>query len=86
VTVVAASTANPHKLRQIAEFGAEVRLDGEDIEDARMLRARSRRRKAPTWLRTAWTWRPARAPPRSGSSLSETIQNSMSWSWPHYEH
>jgi len=37
VTVVAASTANPLKLRQIAAFGAEVRLEGEDIEDARRL-------------------------------------------------
>ena len=37
VTVVAARTANPLKLRQIAALGAEVRLDGEDIEDARLL-------------------------------------------------
>jgi threonine dehydratase len=37
VTVVAARTANPLKLRQIAAFGADVRLDGEDIEDARLL-------------------------------------------------
>jgi threonine dehydratase len=37
VTVVAARTANPMKLRQIADFGGEVRLDGEDIEDARLL-------------------------------------------------
>ena len=37
VTVVAARTANPLKLRQIAAYGAEVRLDGEDIEDARLL-------------------------------------------------
>jgi threonine dehydratase len=37
VTVVAARTANPLKLRQIAAFGADVRLDGEDIEDARGL-------------------------------------------------
>ena len=37
VTVVAARTANPLKLRQIAACGAEVRLDGEDIEDARLL-------------------------------------------------
>ena len=35
VTVVAARTANPLKLRQIAALGADVRLDGEDIEDAR---------------------------------------------------
>ena len=34
VTVVAARTANPLKLRQIAAFGADLRLDGEDIEDA----------------------------------------------------
>ena len=37
VTVVAARTANPLKLRQIAASGAEVRLEGEDIEDARLL-------------------------------------------------
>lgn len=37
VTVVAARTANPLKLRQIAAFGAIVRLEGEDIEDARLL-------------------------------------------------
>ena len=37
VTVVAASTANPLKLRQIAAFGAAVRLEGEDIEDARLI-------------------------------------------------
>ena len=34
---MAARTANPLKLRQIAAFGADVRLDGEDIEDARLL-------------------------------------------------
>jgi threonine dehydratase len=34
VTVVAARTANPLKLRQIAAFGADLRLDGDDIEDA----------------------------------------------------
>ena len=39
VTVVAARTASPFKLRQIAAFGADVRLYGEDIEGAR-LRAR----------------------------------------------
>jgi threonine dehydratase len=37
VTVVAARTANPLKLRQISAFGADVRVDGEDIEDARLL-------------------------------------------------
>jgi threonine dehydratase len=37
VTVVAARTANPLKLRQIAALGAAVRLEGEDIEDARLL-------------------------------------------------
>ena len=37
VTVVAAENANPLKLRQIAAFGADVRLDGTDIEDARLL-------------------------------------------------
>jgi threonine dehydratase len=37
VTVVAANTANPLKLRQIAAFGADIRLEGVDIEDARLL-------------------------------------------------
>jgi threonine dehydratase len=37
VTVVAAETANPLKLRQISAFGADVRIEGEDIEDARLL-------------------------------------------------
>jgi threonine dehydratase len=37
VTVVAARTASPLKLRQIAALGADVRLDGQDIEDARLL-------------------------------------------------
>src|SRR4051812_17311399 len=37
VTVVAASTANPLKLRQIAAFGADIRLLGDDFEDARAL-------------------------------------------------
>jgi threonine dehydratase len=37
VTVVAARTANPLKLRQVAAFGAAVRLEGEDIEDARLV-------------------------------------------------
>jgi threonine dehydratase len=37
VTVVAARTANSLKLRQIAAFGADIRLEGEDIEDARVL-------------------------------------------------
>ena len=35
VTVMAARTANPLKLRQIADFGAHVKLVGQDIEDAR---------------------------------------------------
>ncbi|WP_207935943.1 pyridoxal-phosphate dependent enzyme [Actinomadura sp. KC216] len=37
VTVVAACTANPLKLRRITDLGAQVRLEGEDIEDARLL-------------------------------------------------
>ncbi|TMQ90014.1 pyridoxal-phosphate dependent enzyme [Actinomadura soli] len=37
VTVVAARTANPLKLRRIADLGAQVRVEGEDIEDARLL-------------------------------------------------
>jgi threonine dehydratase len=36
VTVVAARTANPLKLRQIATFGADVQLHREEIEDARL--------------------------------------------------
>jgi threonine dehydratase len=36
VTVVAGSTANPLKLRQIAALGAHIQLDGEDIEHARV--------------------------------------------------
>jgi threonine dehydratase len=36
VTVVAARTANPLKLRQIEAFGADLRLEGDDIEDARL--------------------------------------------------
>jgi threonine dehydratase len=39
VTVVAARTASALKLRRIAALGADLRLEGEDIEDAR-LRAR----------------------------------------------
>lgn len=37
VTVVAGRSANPLKLRQIAAFGADVRVEGDDIEDARLL-------------------------------------------------
>jgi threonine dehydratase len=37
VTVVAAATANPLKLRRIADLGADLRVEGEDIEDARAL-------------------------------------------------
>ncbi|HUY58936.1 MAG TPA: pyridoxal-phosphate dependent enzyme [Solirubrobacteraceae bacterium] len=37
VTVVAARTANPLKLRQIAALGADVLIEGEDIEAARLL-------------------------------------------------
>jgi threonine dehydratase len=37
VTVVAARTANPLKLRQIAALGADILVEGEDIEDARLL-------------------------------------------------
>jgi threonine dehydratase len=37
VTVVASRTANSLKLRQIAALGADIRLEGEDIEDARLL-------------------------------------------------
>ncbi|GAB2941719.1 threonine/serine dehydratase [Nonomuraea fastidiosa] len=37
VTVVAATTANPLKLAQITALGADLRLHGQDIEDARLL-------------------------------------------------
>lgn len=37
VTVVAARTANPFKIERIAALGARVRLEGDDIEDARLL-------------------------------------------------
>ena len=50
VTVVAAETANPLKLRQLAAFGADVRLAGEDIEDARLQRARARRDRDGAYL------------------------------------
>lgn len=36
VTVVAGRTANPLKLRRIADLGGDVRLAGKDIEDARL--------------------------------------------------
>jgi threonine dehydratase len=36
-TVVAARTANPLKLQQVAAFGAALRLEGGDIEDARLV-------------------------------------------------
>jgi hypothetical protein len=80
VTVVAARTASPLKLRQVAAFGADVRLDGEDIEAARLL-ASSPQRVASIWSRTAWIWRAVRAPRRSASSSSETIRGSTSCSW-----
>lgn len=37
VTVVAAQTANPLKIERIKALGATVRLEGDDIEDARLL-------------------------------------------------
>jgi threonine dehydratase len=37
VTVVAAQTANPLKIERIKALGATVRLEGHDIEDARLL-------------------------------------------------
>src|SRR3954463_1274065 len=82
VTVVAARTANPLKLRQIAAFGADVRLDGEDIDDARLLAREIAQAGRAIWWRTAWIWRPARAPPRSASSSFETIPGSTSCSLP----
>lgn len=80
VTVVAAKTANPLKLRQSPPsapmFGSTARTS----KTPGYWRARSPRRIAPIWSRTAWIWRPARAPPQSASSSSETIHNSMSCS------
>ena len=43
VTVVAAQTANPLKLDGIRALGASVRLEGDDIEDARREAVRDRR-------------------------------------------
>ena len=40
VTVVAAQTANPLKIERIRALGATVRLEGDDIEDARLLARR----------------------------------------------
>lgn len=37
VTVVAARTANPSKIERIRALGASIRLEGNDIEDARLL-------------------------------------------------
>jgi threonine dehydratase len=37
VTVVAARTANPFKIERIRALGATVRLEGDDIEDARLV-------------------------------------------------
>ena len=75
VTVVAARTANSLKLRQIAAFGADIRLEGEDIEDARV-RAREIAHADGAYLvedsLDLATWR---APPRSASSWSETIRD-----------
>ena len=82
VTVVAARSASPLKLRQIAAFGAEVRLDGEDIEDARLL-AREIAAAGHAYLveDSLDLAAPARAPPRSASSSSVTIRSSTSCSW-----
>ncbi len=82
VTVVAARTANPLKLRQIAAFGADVRIEGEDIEDARLLAREIAEADGTHLVEDSWTLRPARAPPRSGSSWPETIRGSMSCSSP----
>ncbi len=49
VTVAAGTTANPLKLGQVAAFGAEVRLVGEEIEDADGSHGRLPTRKAPTY-------------------------------------
>jgi threonine dehydratase len=40
VTVVAARSANPLKVERMRAFGATVRLEGDDIEDARLLACR----------------------------------------------
>ena len=82
VTVVAARTANPLKLRQIAAFGADVRLEGEDIEDARLLAREMAEADGAYLVEDSLTSPPARAPPRSASSSSATIRSSTSCSSP----
>ena len=81
VTVVAARTANPLKLRQIAAFGADLRLDGEDIEDARLLAREIAQAGGAYLVEDSLDSRPARAPPQSASNSSETIRRSKSCSW-----
>ncbi len=81
VTVVAARTANPLKLRQIAAFGAEVRLDGEDIEDARLLAREIAEAGRAYLVEDSLDLATCEAPPRSASSSSGTIRGSTSCSW-----
>lgn len=81
VTVVAASTANPLKQRQIAAFGAEVQLEGEDIEDARRLAREIAQAEGAYLVEDSWTWLPSRAPPPLRSNSSATIRSSISGSW-----
>ena len=81
VTVVAARTANPLKLRQIAALGAEVRLDGEDIEDAR-LRAREIAEARRAYLvEDSLDLATCEGAGRSRSNWFETIPDSTSCSW-----
>ena len=76
VTVVAARTANPFKIERIAALGARVRLEGDDIEDARLLARKSLKTRVPIWSRTAWTSALAREPGRSASNCWKVYRSS----------
>ena len=58
--IVAARTANPFKIERIRALGATVRLEGDDIEDARLLARRIAADQGRTSSRTALTWPRAR--------------------------
>ena len=77
---MAASTANPLKLRQIAAFGAAVRLEGEDIEDARLLARGIAEAEGAYLVEDSLDLATLKAQPRSVSSSSETIRVSTSYS------
>lgn len=81
VTVVAARSANPFKLRQITAFGADVRVEGEDIEAARLLARELAAADRAYLVEDRLIWRPARARPQSGLSWPETIRDSTLCWW-----